>query len=166
MGFKIFTNAETMRKLPISGSVVKVFCFLYIREDRLDLYGFLNEPTLKLFEMLISVSGVGPKTGLLLLDLDAPENIMAAILEKKTELLTRVSGIGQRTAERIILELSGKIKMPQSQKMAKNMGIRAEAEEALIGLGYQRSAVKKVLDEMDTKTDKIEEVVREALRKI
>ena len=56
--------------------------------------------------------------------------------------------------------------MPQSQKVAENMGIRAEAEEALIGLGYQRSAVKKVLDEMDTKTDKIEEVVREALRKI
>lgn len=166
IGFKIFTNLETLRKLAVSGSGVKIFCFSYIREDKFDLYGFLDEQTLKLFEMLNGVSGVGPRTALALLDLDTVERVMAAILEKKVELLTRASGIGKKTAERIVLELSEKIKMPKSGNIAKDMNAKAEAEEALVQLGYQRSVVKNVLSEIDIKSNKIEDIVREAFKKL
>lgn len=166
VGFKVFANHETLRKLTSLNSEMKIFCFLYVREGALELYGFLEEGALKLFEMLNSVAGIGPKTALSILDLGKVENIMAAILEKRAELLTRASGIGRKTAERVILELQNRIKLPESKTLTKAMDVNFEVEEALVGLGYLRSHVKQVLVEMDPKLKTLEERLRQALKEL
>lgn len=162
LGFKVFTNNETLSKLP-QDSEVKLFCFLYIRNDQMELYGFLEEQALKLFEMLNAVAGVGPKTALGVLDVDTVPNLMAAIIEKRTELLSRTSGIGKRTAERIILELHSKIKLPEAKTLTEKMDIDVEAEEALMSLGYSRNQVRRALSEVGSHAKTLEEKLKQAL---
>lgn len=166
VGFKVFSSKQTILKLSEDDAKKKIFCFLYVREDQLELYGFPEEPSLKLFEMLNTVAGVGPKTALGILDIDSVPNIMAAILEKKSELLTKTSGIGKKTAERIILELQNRIKMPGAKALTETMDIDLEVEEALIGLGYSRQSVRRVLSELEPKMKTLEERLRGALKSL
>ena len=113
VGLKVAVSSAALNSLPAVGSPVNFFCHLRVKEDALELYGFLSEEELDFFELLNGVSGVGPKSALAVLALDKVENLEAAIAEGKSELLTRVSGIGRKTAERIILEL--KDKMPRGR---------------------------------------------------
>lgn len=163
VGFKIFTNHQTVLKL-VPGQEIKVFCFLHVREELMELYGFLEEGTLKLFEMLNKVSGIGPKTALNVLDLDSTPNIMAAIIEKRVDLLTRSSGIGKKTAERIVLELQSKIKLPESRALTEKMKIDIEVEEALVSLGYLRGEVKRALSGLGEESQTLEDRLRSALK--
>ena len=163
-GFKVFSNSETLSRFGKNGEEVMLFCFLYVREDSFELYGFLEEEALKLFEMLNSVAGIGPKTALGILNVDRVENIMAAIIEKRAELLMRSSGIGQKTAERIILELHNKIKLPRAGILTKTMDVDLEVEEALVSLGYSRNQVRKVLGGLGEEPKKLEERLRQALK--
>ncbi|MEK7464369.1 MAG: Holliday junction branch migration protein RuvA [Patescibacteria group bacterium] len=161
VGFKISTNSETLSSVP--QGEIKLFCYLYVREDQLELYGFLEEQALKFFEMLNSVSGIGPKTALGILDMAPVPKIMAAILERRADFLTRASGIGKKTAERLILELHSKIKLPESQTLTSKMDMDIEVEEALVSLGYPRSQVKDAVRNLgEAKT--LEERLREALK--
>lgn len=174
IGFKVNTNRQTLARLPAEISMkagspalnapLTIFCFLYVREDKLDLYGFLDEQTLKFFEMLNDVSGIGPKTALNVLDLDTVERVMAAIVEKRTELIARASGIGRKTAERVILELHSKIVLPKTGTLVEAMDINREVEEALVGLGYQRSVVRNVLENVGPEYKTIEERLKRALK--
>lgn len=163
-GCRVFTNSNTLAALPPRGTDVKIFTFLYIREEQLELYGFLEEGALKLFEMLNSVAGVGPKTALGVLDVESVPNIMAAIIEKRADVLTHASGIGRKTAERIILELHTKIKLPEAHALTKTMDVNLEVEEALVGLGYSRAQVKKALGELKGEPKSVEERLRDALK--
>ncbi len=164
VGFKVFSNEGTLAAAPKEGGEIALFCHLHVREDTLDLFGFLEEGALKLFELLNSVSGVGPRTALAILDLDTASNIMAAILEKRVDLLSRAPGIGEKTAGRVILELQNRIKMPKDAETSKTMGVNIEVEEALVGLGYNRSEVRKVLREIPPEKVSLEEKLREALK--
>lgn len=164
VGFKILTNSETLRRLPKSSEEIIFFCFLYMRDEALELYGFLEEEALGLFELLNTVAGVGPKTALAILDVDGVENIMAAIIEKRFELLTRTSGIGRKTAERIILELHSKIKLPGAKTLTETMDLNLEIEEALVGLGYGRGQVKRALNEVSPEIKNLEERLRATLK--
>lgn len=164
VSFRVLANQHTISRLPRDDGAVRIFTFLYVREDRLELYGFLEEQALRLFEMLNTVAGVGPRTALGVLDIDEVPNIMAAIVEKKTELLTRASGIGRRTAERIILELQGRIKLPASKTLTEKMTLNAQVEEALISLGYSRSDIRRVLPAIDQGGKTLEARLKEALR--
>jgi Holliday junction DNA helicase RuvA len=163
VGFKVFSNQDSLAKV-VEGESAKIFCFLYVREDQLELYGFAEEQALKLFEMLNTVSGIGPKTALGILDTDSVPNIMAAILEKKVEFLTRTSGIGRKTAERIILELHNKIKLPESKALTEKMSLDIEVEEALAGLGYRRADIKKALAGVGPEAKTLEERLRKTLK--
>lgn len=163
-GLKVLADSRTLANLPPLGSEIKLFSFLYVREERVELYGFLREGELKLFEMLNTVAGIGPKTALGIISTDSVENIMAAIIEKRTELLTRTSGIGQKTAERIILELHNKIKLPKAKSLAEAMDINLEVEEALVGLGYNRGEVRKVLAGGEGGGQTLEERLKQALK--
>lgn len=165
LGFKVFTNNETLIKVQ-QDAEIKLFCFLYIRDDQIELYGFLEEQALKLFEMLNAVAGIGPKTALGVLDIDTVPNIMAAIIEKRAELLSRTSGIGKKTAERIVLELHSKIKLPEAKTLTEKMDVDIEVEEALISLGYSRSQVKRALSETGSETKTLEEKLKQALRSL
>lgn len=164
IGFKVYTNKQTVAGAPQAGEPLSLFCYTYVREDALDLYGFRDEGALKLFELLNAVSGIGPKTALAILDLDTVPNIMAAIIEKRTDLISRAPGIGEKTAGRVVLELQNRIKLPKANALSQAMGVNAEVEEALVGLGYNRSDVRKVLGEVGNDKKTLEERLREALK--
>lgn len=165
IGFKVFLTGEALDKLPAVGSEVKFFCHLYIREETcLELYGFSKEEELNFFELLISISGIGPKTALNILSVDSLENLMAAIIENRPDLLTRASGIGRKTAERVILELKSKIKLKTAKTLTEKLDLNAEVEEALVGLGYSRRQVRDALTKISPEIKKIEDRIREALR--
>lgn len=164
IGFKIFMSPDTIKKLPAVGSNAKCFSSLYVRDERLELYGFLEEPALKLFELLTTVNGIGPKTALSVLSVDSVQNITAAILEKRAELLTRTSGIGKKTAERVILELHNKLELPNSSRITMSIDLNAEVEDVLVGLGYTRSEVRKSLQSLGAEFKTFEERLRQTLK--
>lgn len=172
IGYKVFTSVSTIQGLPKKGENVKVFTYFYVREDCQTLYGFLTQEELGMFELLISVSGVGPKAALSALSAIAPSKFGLAVITEDVKTLTKIPGIGNKTAQRIILELKDKIKKEQ---MAVNMGGKlgdypeghiAEAISALMVLGYTpaeaRAAVSKVaVDDRD-----VESIIKEALKNL
>ncbi|MFH0712405.1 MAG: Holliday junction branch migration protein RuvA [Candidatus Jorgensenbacteria bacterium] len=166
VGFKVSTDSRTLREIAGTNEEVKLFCYTYFRDDRLELYGFKEEETLRLFEMLNTVGGIGPKTALGILDVDTIPNIMAAIIEKRAELLTRTSGIGRKTAERIILELHGKIKLPKAKMLTEKMDIDREIEEALAGLGYGRGDIRRAIEAVPESEKTLEERLKYALKSL
>ncbi|OGZ02227.1 MAG: Holliday junction DNA helicase RuvA [Candidatus Liptonbacteria bacterium RIFOXYC1_FULL_36_8] len=165
IGYKIFTS-ENSKKEARSGEEVKFFCHLSVKEDSLDLYGFISIFELEVFEKLLTVSGIGPKTALAMLNISTVENLVSAINEGRPELLTRVSGIGKKTAERAILELKGKIIVKGAMEGVKKMESDASIEEALMSLGYNRSQVKEAISELDPKIKEFESRLKEALKNI
>ncbi|MBI4994087.1 Holliday junction branch migration protein RuvA [Candidatus Peregrinibacteria bacterium] len=165
IGFKVTTNNRTLTKLPSLGSEIDLYTFLYVREERIELFGFLEEEALRLFELLNAVAGVGPRTSLSVLDVDSVPNIMAAIIEKRSDLLTHASGIGRKTAERIILDLESKIKNSRSKTAVQAININQEAEDVLTGLGYSRHEVRQALEQVgEAKT--VEDKLKLALKEL
>ena len=164
VGFRIFTNKTTLHDLAKKSGEVLFYCFLYVRESELELYGFPDERSLKLFEMLNSVSGVGPKTALAVIDLDSAPNIMAAIIEKKPDFLTRTSGIGRKTAERIILDLGGKLHLPEAKMLTERMRVDMEVERAVARLGYDRREIKRTLQSLEGEVISLEDRLKSALK--
>ncbi|MDE2018782.1 MAG: Holliday junction branch migration protein RuvA [Patescibacteria group bacterium] len=164
LGLKLFMAARTIAALPREGSDVRVFSYLHMREDGLELYGFGSEKELTYFEMLISVSGVGPKSALAILDIANLDELAAAIKEGRPDLLTRASGIGRKTAERIILELKSKVQSAKSGLVVEKMEGDADLIEALSNLGYRREEARAALGKVDVKVAGIEERLKEALK--
>ncbi|MBI2623134.1 MAG: Holliday junction branch migration protein RuvA [Candidatus Liptonbacteria bacterium] len=145
VGFKVNLHGHALGKLPRAGTRVKFFTNLHVREDALELYGFLAEEELALFELLISVSGVGPKSALAVLDVAERKEVEAAIKENRPDLLTRASGVGRKTAERIILELKGKVSARGAGATVGKMETDADLIEALTGMGYGREEARDAL---------------------
>jgi len=110
VGYKVFVSPETLSKIPKIGGQVKLYTNLHMRQDALELYGFLAEEELQLFETLNGVSGVGPKAAMGVLGVASPRKIKEAIAEGDEAILTRVSGVGRKTASKIILELKEKVR--------------------------------------------------------
>jgi Holliday junction DNA helicase RuvA len=143
IGLKVFTSKKALSRL---GDEAKLFTHLHVREDALDLFGLSSERELKFFEQLISISGVGPKSALSIMDVAELEKIIAAIKEGRPDLLTEASGIGRKTAERIIIELRGKVTTEQSGEMVKTMESDSDILETLISLGYKKDAVRSAME--------------------
>lgn len=146
VGYKLFVSAYTFGKVA-GQEQVDFFVHTHVREDAIDLYGFLNMEELEMFELLISISGVGPKSGLGILTVATPKTIKTAILNEDSSILTKVSGVGKKTAERVILELRNKVAdMPESEKDTTVSD--SDAIEALMSMGYSvteaRDALKMV----------------------
>lgn len=167
VGFKVFLSARTAKSLPRIGEDINLATYLYVREDALELYGFLSESERDFFVQLNAVSGIGPKSALGVLSVARVDELAVAINAGKTELLTRVSGIGRKTAERIVLELKGKIKAGSADSLGTlgRMESDVDAEEALVGLGYTRQQAKEALAKIDPKITKLEDRIKEALKK-
>ncbi len=163
VGYKVFTPQG--HKLPHYGSKLKLFTYLYIREDTAELYGFLSEEELRFFEVLVSVSGVGPKSALNLLSLAAPEKLVAAIKSGNSNLLERSAGIGRRTAERLVVELKDKVKLFKEGNV-ETMAADEDIIEALSAMGYSRKQSKEVLLKIDPKLIGLGERLKDALKKI
>ena len=103
IGFKVFLPRLSLAKLSFGAEPIALFCYLHLREDGAELYGFLNEGDRSFFELLNSVNGVGPKTALAIMSVEKVESLTAAILENRPDLLTRTAGVGKKIAERVVL---------------------------------------------------------------
>ena len=165
VGYKVFSPDDVLSKLPEKGSTARLWTHLYVREDALDLYGFLHFAELELFEMLISVSGIGPKGALGVLGIAPCDTIKKAIASGDTSYLTRVSGIGRKTAEKIVLELREKMAgKGVSGLEAPELRDEADALDALIQLGYSpreaREALARVPKEIQGAEKRLKEVLK------
>lgn len=163
IGYKVFLNKTTLAIISKQEGPVKLYTFLNVKEDELSLYGFLNWNELEFFELLTSINGVGPKSALGILDLASVDDLKGAIASGKSEFLTKVSGIGRKIAERIILELKSKIGKSGGEMPSFNER-DMEALEALQSLGYKlydaREALKKVPAEIINTSERIREALK------
>ncbi|MEK7195476.1 MAG: Holliday junction branch migration protein RuvA [Patescibacteria group bacterium] len=164
LGFKVFANERTIKNLPVVGSDISLFSFLYLREQGPELYGFLSAEELGLFELLNTISGVGPKVAISILDIADLKSLAAAIKEGRPDLLTRASGVGRKTAERIVLELRNKVQSEMSEIAVKKMESDVDLAETLIGLGYRRDEAKSALAKVEDGVVNIEDRLKAALR--
>jgi Holliday junction DNA helicase RuvA len=163
LGLKLFASKQTIEGLPATGTTVKFFCHLHVREDALDLFGFTSPEELDFFEMLISVSGVGPKSALSILDTAPLGELSAAIKEGRPDLLTRAAGIGRKTAERVIVELKSKVQSSKSGAVVEKMETDSDLVEALASLGYHRDQARAALAKVGEEVDGTEARLKAAL---
>lgn len=164
VGYKAFVTDFTMGK--IAGKVeIELFTHTYVREDTLSLYGFLILDELEMFELLISISGIGPKAAIGILSIAEPKTIRTAVISGDSSILTRVSGVGRKTAERVILELKNRIaELPgEDQGTAR---ADSEAIEALTSLGYSATQARVALKAVPEKVKGVSERVRAALKSL
>jgi len=164
IGFKVLTTLATTDILPPVGERVKLFCFMQVREDGIDLYGFLDEKTLHLFELFNTISGIGPRSALNILGVANVDELLASIKEGRSDLLSKASGVGGKTAERIILELKNKVDVGGSEHVVAKMESDDEVLEALATIGYPRNKISSVLSKLDPKKKSTEERFKEALK--
>ncbi len=130
----------------------------------MELYGFLRKEELEFFKLLIGVSGIGPKSALGVLGMESVDKLRAAISEGRTELLTKASGVGKKTAERIILELRSKFIQPGSEKIVGMMESDRDIVDALVNLGYTTGQARSALEKIDPAIVAMEERIKHALR--
>lgn len=165
-GLKVAVSPHTFDALPAPGSPVRLFAYLHVREGVLDLYGFATEKERGLFERLNSISGIGPKSAMAVLNIAQVDRLIAAINEGKSDLLTKASGIGRKTAERVILELKGKLEIPSSGELVTLMESDVELEETLVSLGYTkkqaRDAIAKIGEGIAGFKDRLKAALKES----
>ena len=162
MGYKIYISANTFKKLPKKGEKVKLYTHLYVREGIMDLYGFLDKNDLEFFEMLIAISGIGPKGATNILNVASVETLKKAIRNEESSILTKVSGIGKKTAGKIILELKNKVS--GGELLGDRAGVDGETIDALVSLGYKLYEAREVLRKIPESVKDVGEKVREALK--
>lgn len=160
VGYKIFISLSTFKNLPEKDKKVKLYTYLYVREDKIHLYGFLNQEELEFFELLVSISGIGPKGALAILTVASVKTLKKAIISEESEILTKVSGIGKKIAEKVILELKNKIKDIDGDIISYDN----EAIDALVALGYKLIEARQALRKIPEDIKDIGEKVKQALK--
>lgn len=180
IGYEIAVPVSTLTELPSTGNEIKIHTYLYVREDAVNLYGFLTKEDLYVFKLLIGVNGIGPKGALGILSAITPDELRFAILADDVKTIAKAPGIGNKTAQKLIIELKDKLKLSdvfeQSLKAGvkgiettenANMDIRSEAVQALASLGYSLSEATKAVGkvEIDSETT-VEQLLKAALKKI
>ncbi|TJX16124.1 Holliday junction branch migration protein RuvA [Tissierella creatinini] len=171
IGYKVFTSANTMKKLEIGKDNQILYTQLNVREDGIALFGFFSEEEMEMFHLLQLVSKVGPKVAVGILSTFTPNQIKIAILNRNIEELCKCPGIGRKTAERIIVELMDRVeKMDIGDEDIEIKGnfdnIYMESVEALMSLGYNRYEVEGILRLIDINSMTIEEVIKEGLKRL
>ena len=164
VGYKVATTKDVLSRLK-KGSEAALWTHLAVREDSLDLYGFQTEEELSLFELLLTVSGIGPRSALAILDIAAPETLRSAISVGNASYLTKVSGIGRKTAEKIVIELRDKVGVAKEGSSAALSG-EEEALEAMRSLGYSAQEARDALRNVPADIEKPGERLRAALKAI
>lgn len=178
VGYRMTVSQNTYDKLPLAGNAAKLFTYLAVREDGIELFGFYDETELSSFQMLITVSGVGPKAAMSILSLLTPEKFALAVCTEDTKAISKANGVGPKTAARIVLELKDKLikehgndfsavpEVATSAKGAPARGKLTEALDALMVLGYQRTEATAVLKSLPIEQMTLEEIIRQALKKL
>lgn len=168
VGYRLFIPASTRQNIT-KGTEVTLFTYLNVREDALLLYGFFSQQEYDLFLQLTSVSGIGPKVALGILSATSPTDFIMAVSQKNLAILTRIPGIGKKTAERIVLELKDKIGDASHEGVSTSSSadgggtIQDEALQALLALGYTQQEVIPVMRRAAEATS-VEEIIKLALK--
>ena len=176
VGFAINTSAYTVSQIKV-GEKAKLYTFVYIREDCMDIYGFASKSEKHCFEMLISISGVGPKAAVAILSSSSPENLVMNIVSGNEKALTAAPGIGKKIAQRIILELKDKLAKETAEISFQDVpafnAISAsgdtkinDASAALMVLGYSSSEIAAALKKVDVEKLSLEEIIKVALKQM
>lgn len=173
VGYGCHTTSTTLSRLK-KGETAKLFTYCNIKEDAFDIYGFYTNEELKSFQMLLGVTGVGPKVALSILSYTSPDRLSLAIMTGDEKALTQVQGVGKKMAQRIILELKDKLGSLMTEidssyeaVASVNTGSKAaEAAAALAALGYSASEAGAALKGIDVDLLPVEEIIRAALKKM
>ena len=177
VGYGVFMPQQALSMLPSPGSEVKLYTYLNVKEDAMQLFGFLTKDDLETFKLVIGVSGIGPKGGLNILSCMTPDDLRFAIMSGDAKAISAAPGIGKKTAEKLILELRDKVDIEtvlehaahgndtvQVTSGAAESSMQAEAVQALTALGYGNAeslrAVKKTSPDCQT----VEDILKEALK--
>ncbi len=171
VGYKIFTSGSTMSQLPRTEEEIKIFLQQIVREDFIGLYGFLTKDELSMFNMLLTITGVGARAALSLLSICSVLNLKYAIASKDEKTIMRAPGIGKKMAQRIILELQDKVGEAQAVTGEGSDSVEAavaaaslkEALAALLSLGYTEKEASKALQGVDQK-DSVENIIKKCLK--
>lgn len=171
LGYKVFMSQNNINTIGEIHEIVKVFTYVRVREDDISIYGFKTQEQLKMFELLISVSGVGAKSALVMLSCIEPSDFAIAVISNNVKVLTQVPGIGNKSAQRIILELKDKLKAEQSEESIENAKLKStktteNIEEAIAGLmvlGYLRKDIEKAFNHLDVDNLSTEDLIKKGL---
>ena len=172
VGYKLTVSGTTLSSLPDPGRspTVKLYTYFSVREDAVDLFGFYTLEELDTFKLLISISGVGPKAAMAVLSQMSPSALSDAVVSQNVKLISRAQGVGTKTAQRIVLELSGKIvtSAPSAARAATpKSSALSEAHDALVVLGYSRAETQSALSSIEGAESKsTEELIRIALSRL
>ncbi|WP_346877790.1 Holliday junction branch migration protein RuvA [Clostridium sp. UBA5712] len=170
IGYKIFTSGSTISNMPAIDQQIKIYTHQIVREDFIGLYGFLTKDEISMFNLLISINGVGPKAALSLMSIANVSTLKYAIITDDDKLITKAPGIGKKTAQRIILELKDKITvggaMPKGTTIS-DIDIDneklSEAVGALIALGYSDKETEKAIEKAN-RSNSVEDIIKECLK--
>ena len=159
VGYKVSVSPDVLSKASKAGEELFLHVHTHVREDAMDLYGFLSLEDLEFFEMLLGVSGIGPRSALAILGIASIETLRRAISTGDTSYLTKISGIGRKTAEKIVIELRDKI---GEEKEGASLQEELDALEALKSLGYSQNEAREALKKVPDGTTNTR--IREALK--
>ena len=177
IGYKIFISATAIEKLDELGTKIKIYTYLRVREDDVSIYGFVTEEELRMFELLIGVSGIGAKGAVSILSNITPTSFALAVISNDVTKIKSLPGIGVKTAQRIILELKDKLKTENAIESKDNENVekikqinaeeskKVEAIAALQVLGYNRKEIDKALEKVDNNLS-VEDIIKKGLNNL
>lgn len=164
VGYEVFTTPIFLEKLK-TGQPLELYTHLHLREDGMELYGFPIQAELDFFKKLISVTGIGPKSALGIMALAPMKELQKGIIQSDLALLTKVSGIGKKTAERLILELKNKLEAGDTDTLASASGTSdSQVIDGLIGLGYSAREAREAIRQVDPKLTAAKDRIKAALK--
>ena len=181
LGYKIFMSEPSIDEIGNIGDTVKVHTYYKVSEDDISLFGFNTQEELRMFELLISVSGIGAKTAIAMLACIEPSQFAIAVISDDIDTLKKIPGVGPKSAQRIVLELKDKMKKEQQIAELTNASLEQkskvkkiivadskvqEATDALQVLGYTKKDVEKALEQIDTNDLSVEDIIKKALREL
>lgn len=170
IGYQIYMPQKAIEKLGEIGSQVKIYTHYHVREDNISLYGFINQEELRMFELLLSVSGIGAKSAISMLSEVSPSSFALSVITNDVSKLVKIPGIGKKTAARIVLELKDKLKTETATEKTEKIVEINQGEEkvdeliaALQVLGYTRYEINQVIGKIDVKELALEDSIKKAL---
>ena len=177
VGFGIYMPAGSMSMLPTIGEEVKLHTYMNVREDAMQLFGFLTRDDLEVFKLIICVSGIGPKGGLCILSHLSPDELRFAVMAHDVKAISGAPGIGKKTAEKLIIELKDKLSIEDVLERTvekegnsvsnANSQVQTEAVQALVALGYGNTESLKAVKKVGASEDmSVEEILKQALKYI
>ena len=175
LGYKVFMPETAMEKLGNIGDKVKVYTYYRVREDDISIFGFNTKEELRMFELLLSVSGIGAKTAIIMISIIEPSEFALAVIANDISKLVEVPGIGTKSAQRIVLELKDKLKKEdniekiegkKTKDSKENVQAIEEAMSALQVLGYNKKEIEKVFEKIEKDNLTVEELIKHGLKEL